>query len=63
MLPFIHYESALSFIHLQVSVHDFQGVQVRDGLQHLPHDVTGVPLRVVPLVQDPVEHLSACSSG
>lgn len=55
--------SALSFNHLQVSVDDFQRVQVGYGLQHLPHDIAGVPLRVVPLVQDPVEDLSACSSG
>jgi len=38
-------------------VDDLERVQVGDGLQHLPDDVAGVPLRVVALVQDPVEDL------
>lgn len=50
-------------MYLKISVDDFQRVQVRYGFQHLPHDVAGVPLRVVPLIQDPVKHLSARRPG
>lgn len=43
--------------HLEVPVDNLERVQVGDGLQYLPDDVAGVPLRVVALVQDPVEDL------
>lgn len=45
--------------HFQISVDDFQGVEVSDSLQHLPHHVAGVPLGVIALIQDPVKHLPA----
>lgn len=50
-------------VYLEVSVNNVQGVEVGDSLQHLANDVAGVPLRVVTLIQDPVEHLSACGTG
>lgn len=39
-----------------------QGVEISHRLQHLANHVTGVPLGVVALVQDPVKHLSAGGS-
>lgn len=39
-----------SVIYLKISVDDFQRVQVSHSFQHLPHDIAGVPLRVVPLI-------------
>ncbi len=39
-----------SVIYLKISVDNFQRVQVSDSFQHLPHDIAGVPLRVVPLI-------------
>lgn len=40
-------------------MNDLERVQICDSLQHLPDDVAGVLLRVVALVQDPVENLPA----
>lgn len=40
-------------------MNDLEGMQVCDGLQHLPDDIAGVLLRVVALVQDPVENFPA----
>lgn len=40
-----------------------KGVEISHRLQHLANHVTGVPLGVVTLVQDPVEHLPACGSA
>lgn len=51
-----------SAVYLQVAMDDIEGVQVRHSLQHLPNHVAGVFLRVVSLVQDPVKHLSTCST-
>lgn len=49
--------------YFQISVDNFQGVEVSYSLQHLPHHIAGVPLGVISLVQDPVEHLPACGAG
>lgn len=49
-------------LYLEVPVHNVKGVEIRHRLQHLANHVTGVPLGVVALVQDPVEHLSARGS-
>lgn len=46
--------------YLEVSVDNVKGVQIGHRLQHLANHVAGVTLRVVTLVQDPVEHLPAC---
>lgn len=50
-------------MYLKISVDNFQGVEVSYSLQHLPDHIAGVPLGVVSLIQDPVEHLPACSAG
>lgn len=49
-------------IYLKISVDNFLRVEVSYSFQHLPHNIAGVPLRVVSLIQDPVKHLSACSA-
>lgn len=49
-------------MYLKISVDNFQGVEVSYSLQHLPHHIAGVPLGVVSLIQDPIEHLPACST-
>lgn len=49
--------------YLEVSVDNVKGVQISHRLQHLANHVAGVTLRVVTLVQDPVEHLPACGSA
>lgn len=49
--------------YLEVSVDNVKGVEISHRLQHLANHVTGVTLRVVTLVQDPVEHLSARGSA
>lgn len=49
--------------YLEVSVDNVKGVQISHRLQHLANHVTGVTLRVVTLVQDPVKHLPACGSA
>jgi len=50
----------VTWVYLQVSVNDVQGVEIGNGLQHLAHHIAGVPFWVVALIQDPVKHLSAC---
>lgn len=50
-------------IYFKISVDDFEGVEVSYSLQHLPHHIAGVPLGVISLIQDPVEHLPACGTG
>ena len=47
----------LLVLYLQISVHNPQLVQVVDGVQHLSNQVTGIPLCVVPLRNDPVKQL------
>ena len=50
-------------VYLQVAVDDVEGVQIRHCLHHLPDHIAGVLLRVVALVQNPVKHLSPCSTA
>lgn len=51
-----------SAVYLQIAVDDIEGVQVRHSLHHLANHVAGVLLGVVALIQDPIKHLSACST-
>lgn len=40
-------------------MHNLEGMEISNSLQHLSDDIAGVSLRIITLIQDPVKHLPA----